>query len=1005
MLSAQADTPFSRYLPIEEPWGGPVRERPIRVLVVISAPSDEPSIDVAPERESLEAAFAAAPAGELEAVFLRAPATLEGLEEALWRGDFHVVHYLGHGAFDDQLEQAVLFFEDEDRCSRTVRDDEFCSMLARQGIQPRLVFLAACESATRSTTDAFAGLGPKLVSAGVPAVVAMQEQVLIETARKFSKVFYARLVEHGSVDRAANGARSTLLTAGQPDAAVPVLFMRLRSGQLWGGEPEEEREPVYTPPPPPDPDELPEPGSLPPGSRLAFQRNALFTGREEPLKALARTLLHDGATSTLVTQAVQGMGGMGKTQLAVEFAHRYGRFFHGVHWLNCAQPDLIAAEVAACGERMRLSRWPKELPEQVEAVLRAWHEGGPRLVVLDNLEDMDAACEWLQRLGEGGKARLLLTARRGDWPRYLGLEPLRLKVFARREAHDFLRRYLPQKRASDAELRDLAERLGRLPLALELAGRYLERRYLPVADYLEKLGEAMEHRSMRGWQHKMGSPTGHDLDLMATFAVSWEQVEDEVARRLFLLAACCAPNQPIPCALLEEAADLEEEACGDALVLLTGLGLLEMEDPAAGPAIHPLLAEYGRALPQEPALSGVEGGFAPLPALAGALARLCYEANESGLPARFAPLRPHLEVVTPSAEGAGLGEAVALFVNLGFHLSKVADYAGARAAYERALAIAEAVYGPDHPTVATVVNNLGLVLQDLGDLAGAQAAFERALAIDEAVYGPDHPEVATDVNNLGRVLQALGDLAGARAAYERALAIWQETYGEEHPQVATGHNNLGAVLKDLGDLAGARAAYERALAIDQRTYGSHHPAVARDVNNLGLVLRDLGDLAGARAALERVLEILAETLPAQHPYVASTVNNLGAVLRAQGDRAGARAAYERALTIAEAVYGPDHPEVATVVNNLGLVLQDLGDRAGARAAYERALAIAEAVYGPEHPTVAIRVNNLAGVLRDLGDLDGARAAYEGALAILERFLPPNHPHIALVRRNLESLPE
>ncbi|MDX9832926.1 MAG: hypothetical protein RBU35_21835, partial [Anaerolineae bacterium] len=141
----------------------------------------------------------------------------------------------------------------------------------------------------------------------------------------------------------------------------------------------------------PEPGTLPGPGPLPPGSRLPFGRNALFTGREADLEALARATLGEDAGSTLVSQAVQGMGGVGKTQLAVEFAYRYGRWFDGVHWANAREPAGIAAEIAACGERMGLRPWPAEQPEQVAATLAAWRDGGPRLVVLDNLEDVGAA--------------------------------------------------------------------------------------------------------------------------------------------------------------------------------------------------------------------------------------------------------------------------------------------------------------------------------------------------------------------------------------------------------------------------------------------------------------------------------------------------------------------------------------------------------------------------------------------------------------------------------------
>ena len=99
-------------------------------------------------------------------------------------------------------------------------------------------------------------------------------------------------------------------------------------------------------------------------------------------------------------------------------------------------------------------------------------------------------------------------------------------------------------------------------------------------------------------------------------------------------------------------------------------------------------------------------------------------------------------------------------------------------------------HDPDHPDVARDVNNLGSVLCDLGELAGARAAFERALAIDEAVYGPDHPDVARDVNNLGNVLCDLGDLAGARAAFERALRIFEKPLPPDHPNTKTVRKHL-----------------------------------------------------------------------------------------------------------------------------------------------------------------------------------------------------------------------
>ncbi|MBN2002674.1 MAG: CHAT domain-containing protein [Anaerolineae bacterium] len=241
MLSANAATPFSRYLPVALPWGGEVEDRPIRVLVAISNPTDLQSrynlaqLDAAQERATLEAALEDIAGSDVEMTFLDPPVTPEAIEAAL-RDGYHALHYLGHGAFNPRRGQAALYLQDATGAAQIVTDDAFIGMLARQAVHPRLVFLAACQSATRDSADAFRGLGPKLVAAGVPAVVAMQDVVSVETARKLGATFYGRLAEHGAVDLALNEARSTLLTAGRPDAVVPVLFMRLKSGRLWGDE-------------------------------------------------------------------------------------------------------------------------------------------------------------------------------------------------------------------------------------------------------------------------------------------------------------------------------------------------------------------------------------------------------------------------------------------------------------------------------------------------------------------------------------------------------------------------------------------------------------------------------------------------------------------------------------------------------------------------------------------------------------------------------------------------
>jgi CHAT domain-containing protein len=207
------------------------------VLVAPSDPTDLDTyhlsrLDVATERSILETAFADIPRSEAELVFLDPPITLGRLEEELREG-YHALHYVGHGRFIPEMGATVLYLQQEAGTTQPVTDEALTGMLLRQRIRPRLVCLAACQSATRSSSDAFVGLGPRLVRAGVPAVMAMQASVTVETARRLTAAFYGRLLRGGIVDLAMNEARSTLLTAGRWDAAVPVLFMRLKDGRLW----------------------------------------------------------------------------------------------------------------------------------------------------------------------------------------------------------------------------------------------------------------------------------------------------------------------------------------------------------------------------------------------------------------------------------------------------------------------------------------------------------------------------------------------------------------------------------------------------------------------------------------------------------------------------------------------------------------------------------------------------------------------------------------------------
>ena len=253
-LTAMEATPFSRYLAGRWVPGSPILQRPIKILVAVADPENlgQPGdfealvpIDAKEEFDLLQQAIG--DSRKIELTPLAGPCTLEAIEKELRKG-YHVLHFVGHGQFNKSSEKARLLLADENNQVRPVWDGEIAGMLGRQltdaGRQAddklRLVFLSSCETATRSPADAFRGLAPKLIANGVPAVLAMQDLVPVETAHDFSRAFYGDLLEHGQVDLAANRARSALMTSKargtgtMSGAAIPVLFMRLRAGRLFG---------------------------------------------------------------------------------------------------------------------------------------------------------------------------------------------------------------------------------------------------------------------------------------------------------------------------------------------------------------------------------------------------------------------------------------------------------------------------------------------------------------------------------------------------------------------------------------------------------------------------------------------------------------------------------------------------------------------------------------------------------------------------------------------------
>jgi tetratricopeptide (TPR) repeat protein len=735
----------------------------------------------------------------------------------------------------------------------------------------------------------------------------------------------------------------------------PAAQTRLLDG-IRQGRSRPEREPPFpgsrTRPPAPASLEPRFPGYGPEITNLPAP-NPNFTGRGQLLEILGEELGRRTDVAVTQARAIHGLGGVGKSQLVLEYAHRHAADYELIWWIPAERPTTALAALAALARQLGI----QEMAVQQEMMAELFDELRQRdrwLLVYDNAEEPEAITPLLP---PGGAGHVLITSRFRAWGRVA--EPLPLDVLSRPESIGLLLRRTASHDEESAAA--LAEFLGDLPLALEEAAAYIEETQIALPEYLQLARE----RTVELFS--LDRPVGDEQRVATTWSVSLDRVRTQTpaAEALLELCAFLAPHD-IPRDLPSRAPDrlpsplagvvTDPLAYNDVVRALSRYSLAAVTPTAFG--VHALIQAVVRAR------LDLDGRKRFAEAAIGLLARTFPEQSweVKAWPA-CQRLLPHVLAVAEHAEELGVGGD-----ETGWLLDRAAAYLHgrgqprqARPIAERALAMTEAALGPDDPSTGERHHGLGQVLRDLGDLARARVELERAIGIYEAALGPGHLEVAILRGTLAQVLRDMGDQAAARTQLERALGILEAALGPRHPDVGGVRTEIANLLWDRGDLIGAKAHLEQALAIYEATYGPDHPAVATVRSSLGTVLHNLGDLGRARVELER------------------------------------------ALAIYEATYGPDHPEIAIARNKLGLLLWDLGDLGGARVKLEGALASYEATYGPDHPNVARFSAHLGGLLHILGELERARVELERALAVLEAAYGPNHPDVIVVRANLKRV--
>ncbi|MFJ5924187.1 FxSxx-COOH system tetratricopeptide repeat protein [Kitasatospora sp. NPDC092948] len=706
----------------------------------------------------------------------------------------------------------------------------------------------------------------------------------------------------------------------------------------------------------------------------------LCLGRDEELARLREALAEGGDTAITRAATVHGLGGVGKTTLALAYAHRYRHAHSTVWWINADSPTRIEQSLAELTRR--LLPGPAADPVAWAMAWLQWHPGW--LLVFDNVEAVADLSPYLGALGGG---RHLITSRRAvGWPRTvrtlaLGtLDPDRAAELIRAAAYG-------DDEPTARELQDvraLAAELGYLPLALEQAGAYLRQNpTVTVAAYHRRLPTKLDKAA-------------DGLDAERTMARIWTQTLDALTARnpraveLLHTLAWLAPDGT-PVGLLEtdgEDPDAVHEALGD----LAAYSMATVTRHAV--SVHRLVQQVLRT----GADGAAAGRLVAERALVRALDGLDPEADDRD------PLIPHLIALAETRPAGHHDEAVTeVYYRAARRLDIQGHTARTVALYEAVLAQCEQGRGDLHPDTLAARGNLARARTSAGDLRRALPLYEQALAQREQVFGELHAETLRSRHNLAFGYLTSGDPRRAVPLFEQVVAEHEQVLGELHPDTLMARNNLGGAYLAAGEAKRAALLFEAVVAQRARLLGDSHAETLDSRSDLVDAYLRLGDTARAVTLGEMVLAQREQVLGELHPHALTSRAGLADAHLSAGDLCRALPLLELVLAQREQVLGELHLHTLMSRSRLACGYVMSGDGRRALPLLELVLAQREQLLGEEHPVTLMSRSNLAFGCARIGETARAARLYATVLDQRTRVLGERHPDTVAVRDRLATV--
>ncbi len=747
-------------------------------------------------------------------------------------------------------------------------------------------------------------------------------------------------------------------------------------------------------------------------------------------------------------RVLHGLGGCGKTRLALEAAFRAQQCGLEVWWISAAEAGVLAAGMRALGRRLGANGAELEHGDAADVIWqRLAGRQDPWLLVFDNADDPQVLAGAGTCLAEGrgwlrpvaGQAGMVLVTSRDGSPASWGpwSRRHRLEMLAADPAAGVLADHAGRhpELGSEQDARMLASRLGGLPLALKIAGSYLaEAAAIPAAfadTGVIRTYCQYQDAIQAGELGKVFPAPGGQLTperARGLIGLTWDMTLDLLdarplpeARQLLRLLASFA-DAPVPYELLlhpdtlaasARLRDITGSRLWQALKALDDFGLIDLDTSGQGSAaisvarLHPLVRDTSRPAAGPDRLAFLE--------LAARLLGRAAHAKGTGRP-EDPPMWPIWQLLVPHSamvlaslasepdcpDDAVEAAAFAAYMAARFQTEQ-GFHAAAEAELRDVLATELRVLGPDHPDTLETRRCIADEIAARGDHAAAEAEYRDVLAARLRVLGPDYPATLTTRYQIALVMAARGDHAAAEAELRDVLAAHLRVLGPDHPDTLITRSRIATEMAARGDHAAAEAEFRDVLAAQLRVLGPDHPDTLTTRHWIAAEMAARGDHAAAEAELRDVLAAQLPVLGPDHPDTLTTRHWIAVEMAERGDHAAAEAELRDVLAAQLRVLGPDHPDTLTTRRNIAVGMAAQGDHAAAEAELRDVLAAQLRVLGPDHPDTLTTRRNIALEMAAQGDHAAAEAELRDVLAAQLRVLGPDHPDTLTTRRNIAEM--